>query len=178
MRHYFIQPLINSFFNGALVLVPLLFVAHLFKLQFPVINKATLVQAVNCTLLLGAVLYVLVVPIEFFISYYYGGEYEQYTMGNRLFSSFWIDFLILVIFPNVLLPQILWVKKFRQTIISSVIIVSIWLFLYLLTDLFATHRGWYIVIGLTWFYYLKQALIYTAIVGAMYFILARKRVLR
>ena len=169
-----VQLIINSIFNGTCILVPILFFIQLFKINIPIIGKSTLICAVNCTLLSGSLLFLVYFPIEIVSSYYSGGEYEQFTLSTRISGSFWTDFLILVIFPNALLPQLLWFKKIRQTIISSFTIVSIWFLLYLLTNLFEPHQPKHIQIGLTWFFYLKFPFIYILIVGLMYYFAEKK----
>ncbi len=61
--------------------------------------------------------------IEFFIAWYGGNLYEQYTFLNRAFGpyawSYWI-----MIFSNVVVPQLFWFKRFR-TSIPVMFVVSI-----------------------------------------------------
>lgn len=52
---------------------------------------------------------------EFFIAWYSGNEYEQFTFINRAFGpmawAYWI-----MITCNVIIPQVFWFKKFRRSI--------------------------------------------------------------
>ncbi len=69
--------------------------------------------------------------METFFAFYSGDQFDRAMMMNRLFghaSTFYV-FLILC---NILLPQLLWLKKFRQSplllfIISIIINVGMWL---------------------------------------------------
>jgi molybdopterin-containing oxidoreductase family membrane subunit len=68
--------------------------------------------------------------MEFFISWYSGNMYEQFTFTNRAFGpyawAYWI-----MISCNVLLPQLFWFKKLRRHIpvmfVASIFInVGMW----------------------------------------------------
>lgn len=60
---------------------------------------------------------------EFFVAWYSGNEYEQFTFINRAFGpmawAYWI-----MITCNVIIPQVFWFKKFRRSI-PVMFIVSI-----------------------------------------------------
>jgi molybdopterin-containing oxidoreductase family membrane subunit len=67
---------------------------------------------------------------EFFIAWYSGNPYEQYTFINRAFGPYWWAYWIMVS-CNVIFPQVFWVKKFRRSIpvmfvISILVNVGMW----------------------------------------------------
>ena len=52
---------------------------------------------------------------EFFIAWYSGSPFEQFTFINRAFGPYWWAYWIMVS-CNVLIPQLFWVRKFRRSI--------------------------------------------------------------
>ena len=69
--------------------------------------------------------------IEAFMGWYSGNRYEAFTFWNRLHGPYWVLYSLLWI-CNIIIPQVLWIKKFRTKpvllfIISSVILVGMWL---------------------------------------------------
>jgi hypothetical protein len=177
---YFTNTIIASIFGGTLILAPCLFIIYLFKIRLPVINQSILVRAVNGTLLLGSVIFIstfiATIFIEMFTAFYSGREYEQYSLSNRLLGPYWWV-VWLFILPGYLLPQILWVRKFQKTIISSVIIVCIWSALSLFVKLASNPSGWHFELRYPVIEYLKQAIIYIVILSAIYFILSKRMAL-
>jgi molybdopterin-containing oxidoreductase family membrane subunit len=67
---------------------------------------------------------------EFFIAWYSGNPYEQFTFVNRAFGPYWWSYWIMVT-CNVIIPQLFWVKKFRRSIpvmfvISIFVNIGMW----------------------------------------------------
>ena len=67
---------------------------------------------------------------EFFISWYSGNIYERFTFMNRAFGPYAWAYWIMVS-CNVLIPQILWIKKIRRSIpilfvLSILVNVGMW----------------------------------------------------
>ncbi|PWB73654.1 hydrogenase [candidate division GN15 bacterium] len=52
---------------------------------------------------------------EFFIAWYSGNRYEQFTFINRAFGPYWWSYWIMIT-CNVIVPQIFWFKRFRSSI--------------------------------------------------------------
>ncbi|WDF78579.1 hypothetical protein PQ469_00985 [Mucilaginibacter sp. KACC 22773] len=124
----------SAIFSGTVIISLCLVVVSLFKIKLTNINKAVLIKAVNIVLLFGAMIYTVMWVMEIFVAFYSGGEYEQYTLTNRLFGSYWwAAFASLV--SSVLLPQMLWIKKFRSSFSPTIIIISFWLFINILAQL-------------------------------------------
>src|SRR5262249_41998996 len=68
--------------------------------------------------------------MEFFIAWYSGSPDEQFQFMNRAVGRYWWGWLLMVI-PNVVVPQIFWFKWARQNlvvvfIISIVVNVGMW----------------------------------------------------
>jgi molybdopterin-containing oxidoreductase family membrane subunit len=53
--------------------------------------------------------------MEFFIAWYSGNEFEQFTFDNRLFGSYGWAYWIMVS-CNVITPQFFWFKKLRRNV--------------------------------------------------------------
>jgi molybdopterin-containing oxidoreductase family membrane subunit len=60
---------------------------------------------------------------EFFIAWYSGSEYEQYTFLNRAFGPYSWTYWIMVT-CNVFIPQLFWMKKVRRSI-PAMFVISI-----------------------------------------------------
>jgi len=68
--------------------------------------------------------------MEFFIAWYSGSPNERFHFMNRALGPYWWAWLLMVI-PNVVVPQVFWFKKVRQNlvivfIISIVVNVGMW----------------------------------------------------
>src|SRR5277367_1001343 len=69
--------------------------------------------------------------IEAFMGWYGGDRYDAFTLWNRLHGPYAIPYYMLLI-CNIVIPQLLWVKKLRTSpialfFISGVILVGMWL---------------------------------------------------
>jgi molybdopterin-containing oxidoreductase family membrane subunit len=83
--------------------------------------------------------------IEIFMAWYSGNEYELFMIKNRATGPYKNDYLALIIF-NVLVPQALWFRKVRESVLGLFIIamfvnVGMWLerFIIIVTSL---HRDY------------------------------------
>jgi molybdopterin-containing oxidoreductase family membrane subunit len=68
--------------------------------------------------------------IEFFVAWYSGNPYEQFTFINRLFGDYWWAYWTMVS-CNVFIPQVFWFKKARTSIpvlfvISIFVNIGMW----------------------------------------------------
>ncbi len=69
--------------------------------------------------------------IETFCAFYSGNRFEHDMMINRMFGPYGPFYWMLILF-NITLPQLLWLKKFRQTpwllfVMSIIINIGMWL---------------------------------------------------
>lgn len=170
---YFI---INSLYNGTLVIITLLLLVWIFSVKLPLVHKQILIQAINCTLLVSAIVYILVFIEQVLAAYYSQVEYEQYAIINRIFGPYWFAWLIMFL-GTFILPQLVWIKKFRNSISTAVVI----LFFYKLSavlefisrDLF-NNSSWTIRVSLTFGAILLQLLIYLPVLVVIYFVISRR----
>jgi hypothetical protein len=116
---------VDAVFRGSLILIPVLFAIHLLKFGTTAINKPVLIRAANYMLLLGSVI-PLFLLLTVLISACFADEYDRYTYLNRLFGPYWFAYWFFVFIPYGLLPQLLWLKRLRRSIIASFIIIMIW----------------------------------------------------
>jgi hypothetical protein len=172
----FIYTIADAIFECTSILVPCLLILYLFKIKFSVINKPTLILAINSTLLFGSLLFISGFIIQIVSDLFSEAEYVQYKISNQLFGNYWWAFWI-EIFPGYLLPQILWVSKFRKTIISSVIIFFFWIAIFLLIKVASSPSGWHFEIKYTAAELLEKAVIYIVIMSGMYLVLSKRMAL-
>ncbi|MDE3056591.1 MAG: polysulfide reductase NrfD [Bacteroidota bacterium] len=69
--------------------------------------------------------------IETFTAFYSGNRFEHDMMINRMFGPYGPLYWMLILF-NIALPQLLWLKKFRQTpwmlfVVSIIVNIGMWL---------------------------------------------------
>src|SRR5262249_15602105 len=81
--------------------------------------------------------------LELFMAAYSGNRFEQFMMFNRMLGPYWPAYWSLIL-CNVLVPQVLWLRRVRQSsvalfIVSLVVLIGMWLerFIIVITSL---HR--------------------------------------
>ena len=72
-------------------------------------------EKMNKIILLTGMIVAYAYATEFFMSWYSGNMYEWFTFKNRAFGPYAWGYWIMI-FCNVVVPQILWFKKFRRSI--------------------------------------------------------------
>jgi Ni/Fe-hydrogenase subunit HybB-like protein len=88
------------------------------------------IEAMNKIILLTGSIVGVAYLTEFFIAYYSGNEYEQYTFLNRFIGPYWWAGCIMY-GCNVLMTQLMWFKKVRTNIqvtwiLSIVVNIGMW----------------------------------------------------
>src|SRR5476651_927795 len=88
------------------------------------------IEAMNKIILLTGSIVGVAYLTEFFIAYYSGGEYEQYTFLNRFIGPYWWAGCMMY-GCNVLMTQLMWFKKVRTSIpiswvLSIVVNIGMW----------------------------------------------------
>ncbi len=171
-----ITPIVGAIFNGTWIFTILLLVFQLFRLNLLNIEKPTLITAVNTALLFGSTLFILKVIVGFFVSYYSGSEYEQYVVTNRYFGPFWF-YLGAWPLTHGLIPQVLWLKRFRRSLLSLTIIVAIWVAIWMLNLWAQTQNpsGWTMRFVLSFVECLEQMAIYLVVIILLYYMLKRQK---
>src|SRR3954464_283645 len=123
---YFVAGAVFSGFGMVLtLLVPL---RSIFKLQ-DIITMRHIDVMCKVTLATGSIVGY-AYAMEFFIAWYSGNPNERFHFINRALGPYQWAWLLMVI-PNVVVPQVFWFKKARQTlwfvwIISIVVNVGMW----------------------------------------------------
>jgi molybdopterin-containing oxidoreductase family membrane subunit len=69
--------------------------------------------------------------IEAFMNWYAGNRYDEYLLWNRLHGPYHIWYWLLLL-CNILIPQLLWIKKFRSStfwlfLLSMDVLIGMWL---------------------------------------------------
>jgi len=123
---YFVAGAVFSGFGMVLtLLVPL---RSMFKLQ-DIITMRHIDVMCKVTLATGSIVGY-AYTMEFFIAWYSGNPNERFHFMNRALGPYHWAWLLMVI-PNVVVPQVFWFKKCRQTlwfvfIISIIVNVGMW----------------------------------------------------
>jgi molybdopterin-containing oxidoreductase family membrane subunit len=136
---YFVAGAIYSGFAMVLVLaIPL---RHAYGLQdfITELHLQNMAKIVLATGLMVAYGYF----IEWFMAKYSGNRFEKFVQFNRMLGPYWPAYWSLI-FCNVLAPQVLWIKRVRQSsvalfVVSLIVLVGMWLerFVIVITSL---HR--------------------------------------
>jgi hypothetical protein len=166
-----INTITASIFNGTLISVPCVFL--FFKFYSSPASKSLLISAVNCTLLIGSTFFILSIVANISIGLSSGTEDARFATLNQFFGPYWWAFW-LVMAPGYFLPQLFWIRKFRNSIISSIVIVGVGAVLSLFVKLVSTLGHFYF--KYTALEYLIQAAIYITIFSGVYFLLSKKRI--
>jgi len=69
--------------------------------------------------------------MELFFSWYSANNFEMFMMRNRMFGPYWMFYWTLILF-NIAIPQLLWIKRFRDNLavvftVCMFINVGMWL---------------------------------------------------
>jgi molybdopterin-containing oxidoreductase family membrane subunit len=146
---------IGAIFSGfAMVLTLLVISREVFNLKgYITINH---LEAMNKITMCTGMLVGLAYATEFFIAWYSGSPYEQYTFLNRAFGPYaWAYWSMITC--NTIIPQIFWFKRYRRNVplmfvVSVFVNIGMWFerFVIVVTSL---HREF---IPSSWNYYLPS----------------------
>ena len=106
---------------------------------------------------------------EFFIAWYSGSAFEQYTFINRAFGPYWWAYWTMAT-CNVIIPQIFWIKKFRRSVpvmfvVSLFVNIGMWFERFVIT-VTSLHRDF---LPSSWNMYLPQRSDWLTILGSFGF---------
>ena len=175
-----IQFVLEAIFHGAFVSVLCLLILRVVRMPIKILESSRLLNAISYTLLLSSLIYIAWFAMWLFRAYFSGGEYEQYTITNRFIGPYWWAFWIFLFLPYWLLPQILWIRKFRLSIICLSIIAVIWEMSFTIRTgtryyIHSCALGWLIYSGDEILDYLIHFLAYLPIVTIVYLVLSKKK---
>ena len=118
--------------DGFILSTILLFICYLVSAS----NRQSLnkiISVLNLLLITGATLF-LILAVKQLLSYKdTNDEWGNYALTNRILGPYWFAYLGAIIFKG-LLPQILWVKRFRNSIWTSMILLP-----FLLVDFYMPY---------------------------------------
>jgi len=161
----------NSILFSLKIIIPVFFIVRVCKTSLWGLEMPILIKALNYTLLLAGVAFVLQILyllIDLFRGYYSGVEYEQYTFINRATGPYWFAFWLPVTI-NVLLPQLLWIKKVR----ASVKLLYTWFITASVLSLFISYATIYIMLHSDYIpSTLSAGIVYRFLVSPTYFALS------
>ncbi len=104
----------GAIFSGFAMVMTLAIVARkIYKLE----NIITLyhLENMNKIMMVTGMMVGYAYSCEFFIAWYSGNAFERFAFINRAFGPYWWSYFSMI-FCNVVVPQIFWVKKFRRSI--------------------------------------------------------------
>jgi len=115
----------DSIFFCLQFFIPLLLVMNAARVEVPFLNIKALIVATNITVLIAGLLAFFIPVIQLLVDYFGGIEYEQYSVINRYIGPLGM-FAWLGLLTQVVLPQMMWNKSFRRSIVSA----CVWLMAY------------------------------------------------
>jgi Ni/Fe-hydrogenase subunit HybB-like protein len=124
---YFVAGAIFSGFGMVVTLLTLVRIGYpKFKDYITIDHMEVMNKIIMCTGMMVGYAY----ASEFFIAWYSGNPYEQFTFINRATGPYWWSYWIMVS-CNVIFPQLFWFKKIRRSIpimfvISILVNVGMW----------------------------------------------------
>jgi len=170
-----ISSFINAIFMGLRIFIPLLVLLKFTSHFNQKIDIKTLIIATNLLLLIAATINLIFFVSEIFAAYYSQNNYEQIAASNRIFGPYWFAFGMQA-FIYFLLPQMMWIKKVRTLIVSTIV----WgLFAYALAAFifYAEHYSDYITSfksSINLLAYLKSLMIFMLLLVTIYFVILKR----
>lgn len=123
-----ISTLSEIIFTGISIFTPILVLLKFNRSFDNRLNINILVSATNWLLFFAGVIYLVVWASIFapgyITNYYLQNEFEQYAFVGRIFGPYWFAYIGYLIINGVL-PQFLWFKKCRQSIVPTIIWVIV-----------------------------------------------------
>lgn len=117
----------DTIIKGFITTIVVLIFTYYFVVSFRPIFKELIVLS-NSYLLVGSLVFLVFIIQENLYNYIGNNEWDEYALTNRLFGPYWFTYWCEVLFKG-FIPQILWAKKIRQNIWTSIVLL-----LFLLVD--------------------------------------------
>lgn len=112
-----------SIFLGFRIFIPVLLLVQINRFRPQRLSWPALIGSVNTTYLLGGILQLGLIGVELFTSWFPGNHYISFdftSTGVSLGMS-----LGIYILNYIALPQIMWIKRIRKSLISSAIVLVV-----------------------------------------------------
>jgi hypothetical protein len=129
MQLYF-SVAVNALFFWLKIFIILLFIARMAKAKLPYLNMSVLVIAINCILLLAAVMYLCNTLMLMYTEYAEPDSRHTPIIARATGPYWWAMWFQLMLF--FIIPQALWLKKLRA---SVKVTYTWWCFIWVLTFL-------------------------------------------
>ncbi|MGI4866522.1 MAG: hypothetical protein ACRYFZ_21545 [Janthinobacterium lividum] len=137
----FVSFLSGSLLNGFFLLTILLLIGWVVLPKYKQIINQLIVFS-NTLLIAGAIVYLLTMLQQVLFQIKTNDEYEAYALVNRITGPYWWAYWGAPLFKG-LLPQLLWVKRLRCSLIASLALVPFLLVDYWLPLLYSSiHRDY------------------------------------
>ncbi len=158
--------------------IPLLFVVNAARVELSYLNRKALIVATNMTILIAGLLTFFIPAVQLVADYFGGVEYEQYAVINRYIGPMGM-FAWLGLLTQVVIPQMMWNRSFRRSVVSA----CIWLIAYWIFKLANTLLLKYVV-GSSWatftpdkhmMDYAGEAIIFLMVIVPVYFLVLINR---
>jgi hypothetical protein len=108
--------------------IPLLFVVNAVRVELPYLNRKALIVATNITILIAGLLTLFIPIIQLLVDYFGNVEYDQYAVINRYIGPMGM-FAWLGLLTHIVLPQMMWNKSFRRSVVSACVwLIAYWVF--------------------------------------------------
>lgn len=127
-------------FSGLKFLVPIMFLIKIFQRTTSRINFRIIALSLNLWILVGGTLFLISILLDLFNAAFSEDQDKWLFMLGMITGHHWFQFII-PLFGYAILPQILWFKKLRQTIFSSILIVVAWFASYYLVIYLTKMEG-------------------------------------
>ncbi|PTQ99274.1 hypothetical protein C8P68_10290 [Mucilaginibacter yixingensis] len=168
----------QAVFKCSLLSAPALLI--IWHLKQRLIEKRSQVIAVNVAMLIAALLSLAIMVYEFYLAYFSGAEYYQYSINRARGAYWWALGGQLIAYQ--LLPQLFWLRRFRQSVYAALAIVIPQLVLYYLNKYIILYEVGRLDINHVlsyfiedWFYYIQIWCVYSLLILLICFINKRRR---
>jgi len=166
----------DSIFTGTCGITAVLLVMQLIRSKLQI--RPAIIISVSTLLLFGSLFYFLRIAIEIYANYYSNPDYGSFKVKN---NNWWLLTIMLAAWPFSfgLLPQLLWLKKRRQRLMSLVFIVGVWAItrIFIPPDFlqfFINPLNWHVDTGFSTGDYLLQAATYSAAFAVVHYFISKK----
>lgn len=166
------QPLLipQAIFYCLQFFIPVLAVISIAHVELPYLSLKALIIATNVTILIAGLLTFFIPVVQLVFDYFSGAEYAQYGFISHRGIFVWLGLL-----TQIAIPQIMWNKSIRRSLIST----CIWLGAYLLLTLADTVLIKYITSSWATFTperhlvdYAGQAIIFLMVIVPVYLLVS------
>ncbi|MBK5285794.1 MAG: hypothetical protein JJE25_10365 [Bacteroidia bacterium] len=160
----------DSIFVGLKIFVPVIFLLHILKIHFGKVKFDSIVSTVNLLLLFGGILFLVTIISNTWRTWNSENDFEREMIVSIVTGPQWFQ-VIIPVFSYGLLPHVMWIRKFRNSIYSSFIIVIFWILKYFFIAYLSNITA-HLKFSIN--EYWEKAVLFMVILAAFYFIQSRR----